>query len=1320
MEMMEKVMDFFLSRSAELKDEALTSMTCIESWAIEDREQTNPTASEFFPTIIRSPNEPEFPLSERPAVVTQYGMDKLLEMGASRPELGIQPDDFDNGFVTQIDTSPDVSNSDVNVSESADRYVGIRGVKLKLNPTSAKSVEVQSPADAGVSYTESWVERWSEARRYTPFTMCSSYLTWVELLNQMGCDWGTCVERGAGHMLTGVMYLACEWMARSCVRVRSKRDKMDPMDIIRAWRNNDTGARVPYWMAEWRKPMSYTYVTAKHVGYDLPRDKGLAEWSRDTLSQSIGGVVVDETRMPFVEKSGSAFPLQNAALTTVGPLRFYLCFSTALEVCGSCHLPEMRGYYSGVLRYLGRNPGRVGRKLGKVVVQMARLLASDVEMDVPTTPIRKDVSTPFEGETRATRIDDPYARAFLADIHGCTTSKKDIADHIAAKIPDLTDALTAVFTEYSGNDERVRKYRVTSFSHRLLDVITHMMSAGSVEGYVRSCQGSLPVTGYKSYAQRKHIEKIDSSAENRDVDRFERDIWDKILTHMDTPTYAQLYHDMRELSNSKSSGADKVRIKNLDRGSILGTGHDGVREGFASNRKDMMHIDAALKIQLWYMMIRSTANRPNPSGQRSVPARKLRYIYNLPIPQQIALVRLYKAMKKHMATDETYSLIGKIGVPIFDAIDELNMSRRLAFDSELVCLAIDASSLDQHIGIAHRRVLIEAIRDYYGEEIAEDVLEKLGVDYKEVVVNTIDSWNDSYYHIPVPGAPSQLLHVDTQPSGALTTAVDNSLVTVAMLHMMREKTGLKFEIMRVWGDDCYIVIKLTPDQDVVAVTKMLDELGLAAGQVLGTAADSTSGRSVHYLQKMYLGGQIISRRMAYDHESEVGGDRMPGSVGEFIDKARDLSIRGGNKTLLNMLQLMTVVNGCRTTQYGRQASATFETMAAPGGTLNRVLVGFNSPNSKLYLELNAPHIFPNGGVVPLQPIAKIEQSHRVGSRVLADGNQDVEISVGGTTETRQLSEIQQETDQVLLIAKRIKQRITPGLKEALGEHASRLSYRRSVRNTAENAVGDVLTQKHLRKKFREKALMEANYIGRSLMEAPEPQTMRPSSTHVGLRVGKIKIVYGFSADVKMRLPTHPGDVFAVFESGLPSRTFKQLWTPYMSMPPNYRMLTSFLGIHGDAAQQLQIKSYIQKFSPGAFRKDITAEEVMQALRRTPAEHHSELLAYIGFKDTEIAKAIGEVRRIPLYQDMADASEYASVPDVVKSCSSVNMMAILSLTSPVSSAELAGMPDVSRVVLTHLVSLLADEMNVVCALSGLDGDKHNFIRLPTVTISSIES
>jgi len=1310
MDMMEKIMDYFLSIVPDNSEDTIEAEKILISWAEEDRSESNkdPTHSEFFPTIIRGFGEKEFPIRDRPAVVTQFGMDTLLKENNSNSENGISPDEFNNAFISQIDKKPKIIDKGITCD--------VKGVNLKLSTSEALKQDGELDPEAGISYTEAWTTRWSEARRYTPFTMCSSYLTWIQILEIKGLSWDESKRFGTFPLYVGVLYLACEWACRSVPNVQKKKAKFDMKKILKAWRDNDTSIAIPYWMSVWRKPMTYEYVTANDVGYDLKEDKGLAEYSKSMLETKVGGETVAKTRMPFVERVDTGFPLQEAALTTMGPLRFFLGFSLALETCGSSHLPIFEHYYRNVLTYLGKNPGRVGRKLGKVVVQMARLIASDLIIETPTETMREDGDdVPFKPKTEMMRITDNYARKILAHNNNCSMDKESIALAICEKIPEIHQGLFGIFQEYISTEDAVKKYAVDMYNRKILDVITHLMHAGSAEGYVRSCSGSLPVSGYKSYTQRKFIEDIDTNALNREVDIYEAAIWEPIIDKVEVPTLEKMFYDMRKLSKATSAGGDRARFK-VTRGTILGDKSDTVREGFSSNKKNVMHLTANQIIRRKYMLLDNSPKTPFLLGLRSVPARKLRYVYNLPIPHQIILYPLYEAMKEYMHDNEGYALAQKLGLPVYDAAKEINASIKLAHDPSLMCVALDASSLDQHIGRAHRVVQRRCLASKFKDIVTSDIKDKLDTTYYEMMDKALSCWDDSYYQVSVQGAPRQLMHVDTQPSGALTTAVDNTLVTMSILHMMQDKTKLNHLYRQVWGDDCYIIINPNNGRDLIELLTEQDEIGKGANQMFGTVGDSTSGRGVHFLQKLYIAGQEVRRRMAYDHENEVMGDRMPGYIGEYLDKARDLAIRGGNKELLNMLQIMTVVNGSRTTQFGRQASTTFNTIAGPGGTTNRVLLGFNSPNSKLYLQLNA-QLFFGSSQVDIEDRIRVESDKRVGRRVLAsDPDMIIETNIGGITEKVRLSKLQEEADSRLLEKGRLKSTVSRSLNDRLGgKGLERFAYKNSIRNGAYMAIGSVLTARHLKGKFREKALIESHHIATTLRGKKQSVNTTKSELHTGIEILKNKIQYSFHDDLVIILPSNSKEKFELV-SRMENKcimTFDQHWHPYYYMPSNYRYLLALLGVH-TGRQQLNIKSVISAFSPGDFRIDLTGEEVMDKLKTIKSDR-KEFLRLVGFKEEKVKALESLVSSIPLYEDISEAKEFASVPEIVKSCGRSVIDTLLQRSSPKFNQILSGDTNVSNVVRAHFVALLADELNVACTLFRSQGKQRRFIRIPKIDL-----
>jgi hypothetical protein len=1347
MDMMMGVCDFFLTKEEDIIADLASSMDLIRYWSVADRDvgNANPVQDDFFPCVIRGYGESEFALGEPPAVLTQYGADAMLSANAADPSVGISPDDFGSAFLTNIATSISVVPTEGGPSKCV-----VNGVELEISDPSARGVGAMPSSTAGISYTESWVVRWSEARRYTPFHLTSSYSAWVNALDLMSLSWPDCRSRGAGCLLTGTLYLACEWACRYGVVTKGGDDDgLDGLRVLKAWRSGNAKVKIPKWMGKWRAKMSYHYKDLRSVGYPSTNPVGLLEWSRAELAKAVGGgdlegggVVVEETRMPFIERGEGGYPLQDAALTTMGPLRFWLCFSLAIETTGSCHLDALSSYnpfqmyYQGVLRYLGAKPGKVGRKLGKNVAHMYRLLASRYRMAIPNGELPTATSGAGAPLSVAMRdIDDRYALALLRENFDVSGDRLEVAQAISKVIPELEDGLMAIYMEFMGSPDSLRKYAVTSHNAAYLDALTHLAHAGSAEGYSRSCLGSLPVKGYKSHAQRVHLEGIDSSVA-RGVDDYERAIWDDILEDFRSPSSREVYNHMWALSNSRSAGGDRIRFKSparlvVDSREASGGDKD---EPFMSNRKDVMHFTAALLLRPDYLKVTATPDAPFPVGLRSVAARTLRYIYNLPITQQIIMRPLYIAIKTYMKySSRGYAIEQRIGVPVADARECINASLMLASDPSLMCVAVDASGLDQHIGPAHRRVWIESVLKALSQASERDGFGELfpgndNLTYGELVRGVLQCWDDSYYVHNIVGAPSQLLHVDTQPSGAITTGSDNTVVTMAMLDLMSAKTGHNHIREQVWGDDCFAVVKSPgqSDEDVIGLIRSQEEVAKGAGQVVGTIKDSTSGRMVHFLQILYIGGQAVSRRMSYDHETPQLSDRMPGAISEYYDKATKLASRGGNAILLNMLQLMTMSLGSYSTIYGRQAVMDFDSMVAPGGSLNRVAIGFGLPSSKLYLELHRGSVV-SANTEELSTLPKLETPQTIGARVVhALMASDIAVQIGGVESSFRMAKLVDSAGSVLLDKARMHAIPQSQLRAIEAAGLSNFSYANAVKHGGEMALGNMLRDKRLKTKFKEKALIENGFIGtRAQRKEGGRRNKRRLPEYRGIRIGRYTLSFTMDSGWFIVLPQRssvsggsPDNQYRLISPSGDEVAFSQRWHPYYSQPTPVRMVLGLTGVHA-GRDMMDVKSGVTTFSASSFRNDLMPESIMDAimkLRNGSAHLISPFLKMVGFSDLERASIMNSVDSIPLIRDISTSSEYSSLTDLLKSAGLDRIFEIFSLVCPDAVGMISSDAIRKEVFFSHWLGLLYEEINVADVSGKLNNQPPVALRVPSVLVS----
>jgi hypothetical protein len=349
-------------------------------------------------------------------------------------------------------------------------------------------------------------------------------------------------------------------------------------------------------------------------------------------------------------------------------------------------------------------------------------------------------------------------------------------------------------------------------------------------------------------------------------------------------------------------------------------------------------------------------------------------------------------------------------------------------------------------------------------------------------------------------------------------------------------------------------------------------------------------------------------------------------------------------------------------------------------------------------------------------LSKLESDGGIASKVI--------VNIGGEVEVRDINELNDASRKVLLDVKRYKSNpqynkaLFAKVQKSVPDQLSRLSYLNSIHNGAKMSVGDVLVNKHLRALFREKALISSKYIATTLTGKPEPQELKPASKHLGFRVGNSVIKFGFSHNRVIMLPRRSGDVYTVMDGPNVLQKLPQRWHPYYALPRHFRLVMGLFGVTPSAHSQIKIKTFMNKFSPGHFRSDLTAEEVVNALKRTKTkEDQIALLEHIGFTTDEISSMLHHVKDIPLYEDFSAADEFSSVPDIVKSCSPYVAEQLLFHAAQHHYASLFN-PETKRIVLSHFVSLIVDEMNMACSLHSPNSRVQAFIRLPTVELSTL--
>jgi hypothetical protein len=426
-----------------------------------------------------------------------------------------------------------------------------------------------------------------------------------------------------------------------------------------------------------------------------------------------------------------------------------------------------------------------------------------------------------------------------------------------------------------------------------------------------------------------------------------------------------------------------------------------------------------------------------------------------------------------------------------------------------------------------------------------------------------------------------------------------------------------------------------------------------------------------------------------------------------------------------MLQLLTIINGSRSTQFGRQAKVSFDSMAAPGGLTNQIILGFSNDNSRLFLELNAISLFGDSQV-EINKRPSFEVPITTGRRVLSrHGDTMAKVSVGGSQVQARVSDLLSSSEHRLLdperkVVKTISNHVTTYYSK---DYIQEVSYNSSVRGSAAKAIGESLQTRSLRPKFIERALQEVGLIGESLTAQPVPE-MKMSSTHTGFKYNDKKVIFGYSEFyMKLPLSMEPGeDKFIIYDgSGHVHRNliFDQIWHPFYSLPINYRLMCSLFGMTTARSSAYDVKSYSGIFSPDRFRKDMTKEEVIAIVKKTRYDQvaRDEMLALIGFNQREIGAMETQILNIESFEDVEEAAEYSSIPEVMKCLSAYRIQLILMQCFPefyqgyFSNAT----PSLRTMIFSHFLALISDEMNVCTSLGGTPTNPNKYIRIPAIEI-----
>jgi hypothetical protein len=1294
------------------------------------------TSTEFFPVLIRGPNEEDWPVFEPPAAYTERGASKLLAAYREDNSKGLSPEQVKEGFVRRSHNPKD-----------AGFKVNINGVELLKwvsedpGPVAGKGSKLPAPATEeslpGVIPTEKWfgpgLARWNESFRKLPFTLTSTYLVWLVLIKEKKLNLLAAKKHGIVHLATGLLFQCIEWVSRKGGSLLSKRATTDVRHLFEAWLKNEPPNK-PFWIHEWSSPMKYEYVTASSLGMETKVKMKLAAWSKDEMVKGTPGLdpkkknkskeeivsTIDDKnvldlRIPFVEPDDGPPRMTMNATSTACFMRMYLGYSTAVEATGSNHLEGFGAYYLEVYRYLAEKPGQRGKKLAKIVGRVPQMImAHERKVWAPTTVLLNSSKELLCVQ----RIHaDPLSVACMAESLDTQPFLSAIGEKVFDAHERLGPALRVIYDAWKDKT-------LAPWSSEVLDVLTHLQSPGSVEGYSRSCLGTLAATGYTLYEMRLTRDGIDSKAPVGNeplpaISAVEQDLWTRVLDRIQVPTVEEMQRSLIELSAAKSAGNDSVRIKTT-RATALGEAQgsketQNKEQNLSNNKKDGVLTLAGDRVMARGVLDGiAQVDRPLRSNVRVTTARIMRLIYNVPLGQQALLRPLYEALKLMMGHEPRYSLRNAKGAPVEVKAAHINNSIHLMLQYPNVrmgAVADDASKFDQYKGQRHHDSLIRLLlgkAKALGDDGNRGFSAKYGENYYALLAKMYKSWDRNYFthEVDKENNITVIMVLDTDPSGALTTAEDNTLAAEAALLLMLLATNddsLRTSFY-MWGDDSYTMLKANTPEEFIQKIRTRERVGKDCGLVYDTIDGAQNGLLVHYLQIIYWCGQSFQRRIPIDHENESRASII--GLGSIVDKMISLSQRGGNLDLCDMLVLSTVIQGSRMKVFGKQAKLPYDTFAAPGGLLNRQLMGFSSPNSRLWLNLNWPWLAAEGteGMVAKRP--QVDKAATVGRRLLADGDQMVKYHVGTEGDIVPLRARLESVSKAFIERDRATDSVAAlfRLQRTHGTDVNKnvSHYSEWVERSAEKAMGEAAVERVFNKDFKEQALINAGYIPKRRDDPKPTLEMDPVEKYTGVRIGGYNLSFRMSRDYILKCSRISPRSYGVFpyqfevhSSHLTQpwvTTFK--WHPYWSRSRHLNLLLSFCGVQTGRSviSQQDLK---QKFSPSHFRPDMTADEVINAVRGAPDGGAQDVLSVIGFSREEIVTLLPHVREIGIYNDLAQVNEYTGLDEILQSIDVSVIRELIQFTAPETINIID--PHVQRVMFTQYISLLVDEFNMVSYL-----------------------
>uniref|UniRef100_A0A2V0RI14 RdRp n=1 Tax=viral metagenome TaxID=1070528 RepID=A0A2V0RI14_9ZZZZ len=518
----------------------------------------------------------------------------------------------------------------------------------------------------------------------------------------------------------------------------------------------------------------------------------------------------------------------------------------------------------------------------------------------------------------------------------------------------------------------------------------------------------------------------------------------------------------------------------------------------------------------------------------------------------------------------------------------------------------------------------------------------------------------NYFTIKVKEAPEQLFECDTTTSGDRVTGSTNSVKTKACVQWTNEQVGLNSEGSTggVWGDDvwwAFLSRALTPD-NVVAKMELWDKASKRCGQ-LYTQSKAFSGRMVHYLQNVFIGGQTFARPPALDHENWQPGGLS--QVGSLLDKLDKMSVRNGRRDgkVCNIWRLSYLVCSAQVNVFGKTFVYDSKMFLCPGGLLNRVLLPFASPNSKVWLSMNAARLFNRTDIFTEPP--KPEQDRDIGARIWRNINPGSEVQISGLRySVTDLNAISKSSFKVLSNRQRVQSAdLGPALNVKYDKLLKDATYNEWNTNVAKTALGSKIRKGPYANWFLEEELIQVGIVPDGKVKeglvrdriAPRTKNVVPRTEY---GIGDYLCTLGYSGcTLTVRKLSDTGlssdYCYEMVDSGSKVQlTWGGKWHPFFLTNEASLIMLNWLGTATKKHAVGRPSDALKSFSPSKFRPDLTPKGVVEQMRqvRTPTER-ALLLRRMGFLPDEVAAMDLAFQSVGDLTDIEELEDFSSSPNL---------------------------------------------------------------------------